>query len=81
MPLLVWPRKGAPCTAQSFQLEFFLFSDPENALSLSAPNEQQPQGTYLHNKGHDEIGTEHNDEVKPPHNRGAGQLVGDGDHC
>lgn len=38
---------------------------------------QQLEGTYLHDKGHNEIGAQHNDDVDPPQDRSAEQLVGD----
>ena len=38
---------------------------------------QQLEGTYLHHKGHNEIGAQHNDNVDPPQDRSAEQLVGD----
>jgi len=38
---------------------------------------QQLEDTYLHDKGHNEIGAQHNDNVDPPQDRSAEQLVGD----
>ena len=38
---------------------------------------QKLEGTYLHDKGHNEIGAQHNDDVDPPQDRSAEQLVGD----
>ena len=49
--LLMLPRKGAPCTAESFWLKLFLFGLPENGLhqpnqvSATRGHLPPPQGT------------------------------------
>lgn len=74
--LLMLPRKGDPCTVEPCPLKLFLFQTPRDASATPTSNEQ-PEATYLHDKGHDEIGAEHNDNVDPPQDRSAEQLVGD----
>lgn len=65
------PLSLVPCWAAPFS------DSTHTPTETYLHRDQQLQGTYLHNKGHNKIGAKHNDNVDPPLNRSAEQLAGD----
>lgn len=64
-------REGSPLHGRALSANAAPWQTPPPTVSAGL------RGTYLHNKGHNEIAAEHNDDVDPPQNRSAEQLAGD----
>lgn len=62
------------CTLRLFH------SQPPEELSLTHTHSKQPEGTYLHSKGHNKVGADHDENVDSPQDRSAEQLAEDEAH-